>query len=119
MKYDPKKCKNCMREDLCREGLAECTVSDSVDITRLGDPEPVIMHQDEAIEKEFDDYCKEMRTLAVLLSETAQAWDNLKAALFEVIDPAVTVLKRIGRAFNRRFTKAQWKKANRRKNVLR
>lgn len=110
MKYDPEKCKNCIREDLCREGIVECTVSDSVDITRLGDPEPVIMHQDEAIEKEFDDYCKEMRTLAALFSETAQAWDNLKAALFEVIDPAVTVLKRIGKAFRHRLTKKQWKR---------
>ncbi len=110
MKYDPIKCKNCMREDLCRGGLVECTVSDSVDITRLGDPEPVMLHPNEAIEKDFAEYCKDVRTLAVLFSETAQAWDNLKAALFEIIDPAVTVLKRIGRAFHHRLTKKQWKR---------
>lgn len=110
MKYDPIKCKNCIREDLCREGLAECTVSSSVDVTTQGDSKPVIMHQDEAIEKEFAEYCKETRTLAALFSETAQAWGNLKAALFEVIDPAVTVLKRIGNAFCHRLTKKQWKR---------
>lgn len=116
MKYDPVKCASCMRNDFCKDGLSECTVSDSVDITRLGDPKPVIMHQNEAIEKEFNDYCKEIRTLAVLFSENAQAWDDLKAALFEVINPAVTVLKKIGRAFNRRTTKKKWRAKHERTN---
>ena len=46
MKYDPEKCSNCMRNELCRDGLVECIIPDEVDITTDMDTESVIEKTD-------------------------------------------------------------------------
>ena len=48
MTYDPNKCGNCMRIELCAMG-AECTVSDEVEITDTDDADRVFLKSDGSI----------------------------------------------------------------------
>ena len=48
MTYDPDKCDNCMRRELCAMG-AECTVSDEVEITDDDDADRVFLKSDGSI----------------------------------------------------------------------
>ena len=48
MTYDPNKCGNCMRRELCAMG-AECTVSDVVEITDDDDADRVFLKSDGSI----------------------------------------------------------------------
>lgn len=52
MTYDPDKCGNCMRRELCAMGV-ECTVSDEVEITNTTDTDRVFLTSDGLVHKEY------------------------------------------------------------------